>query len=56
MEKYDNTLDISVYGELWDENARAYIEAKYWIETRKEADKALSRYDKEQAKELDKYK
>ena len=53
MENFENSLDLTVYGDLGDTNARAYIEAKYGIETRKEADMALSRFDAEQGRDFE---
>jgi len=53
MENFQTSLDLSVFWELGDANARAYIEAKYGIETRKEADKALEKFDAEQWKDFE---
>jgi hypothetical protein len=53
MENFENSLDLSVFWELWDDNARAYIEAKYWIETRELAEKALWKFDADQLKEIE---
>ena len=40
-------LDLAVFGELGDANARLYIESKYGIDTRVLAEKALQRFDDE---------
>lgn len=53
MENFENSLDLNVYWDLWDNNARFYIEAKYGIETRILADKALSRFDEEQWRDFE---
>lgn len=45
MDNFENSLDLTIFWDLWDTEARSYIEAKYGIETRKLADKALSRFD-----------
>lgn len=38
-------LDLSIYEELPRNDARWYIEGKYWIETRILAEKALDKFD-----------
>jgi hypothetical protein len=53
MENFENSLDLSVFWELWDNNARAYIEAKYGIETRELAEKALRKFDAEQGRDFE---
>lgn len=45
MRKSTDDLDLSVFGELWDSNAREYIRLKYGVETESEAMKALERFD-----------
>jgi len=54
MDNFENSLDLSVFWELGDTNARSYIEQKYGIETRELAEKALRKFDAEQEKELNK--
>jgi len=53
MENFENSLDISVFWELWDDNARAYIEAKYGVETRELAEKTLRKFDAEQGRDFE---
>ena len=38
-------LDLAVFGELWDNNAREYIRLKYGNETESDAMKALEKFD-----------
>lgn len=45
MRNSTDDLDLSVFGELGDTNAREYIRLKYWNETASEAMKALERFD-----------
>ena len=45
MRKNTDDLDLAVFGELWDSNAREYIRFKYGIETESEAMKALEKFD-----------
>lgn len=45
MRNSTDDLDLSVFEELGDVNAREYIRLKYGIETESEAMKALERFD-----------
>lgn len=53
MENYEDSLDLSVFWELGDANARSYIEQKYGIETRELAEKALRKFDAEQGRDFE---
>ena len=44
-------IDLAVFGELWDNNAREYIREKYWVEAEGEAMKALDKFDAKEARE-----
>ena len=45
MRNSTDDLDLSIFWELGDTNAREYIRIKYGLETESEAMKALERFD-----------